>query len=431
MTRTFFMKSALVLLSFLFTSSLDNLANAEAATTGSVSEQIAKILLTTTGAPTYDSTSAASTSTPTSESPETAQHLSTRNESNNISDFELTNETSGHGLPFVHQIVPSAPSNQSVTKRHRSKNYASSECAKVIESNPEAKKSSHIINEMIDEYMLNPCKTKIWFVIELCEIIQATQIEIANYELYSSTLKDFTVYFSDSYPASDWKPIGHFTATDTRSLQTFELNQLGFGKFIRVELNSHYGNEHYCVISEVKVYGASMVDEYEKSESTLANDDNNPTADANSRLMAHRSRKTSAYRVYRNMMVNNPNVCQSFSLSGLSPISNNNQTKSQVQFDRHKEQMVKQILPSQPTQQPILNRTSPLKPSIFVELSNKLKALELSLKTQIEDMEKRLSDKTAFEKETEAKVDRLKVQFESFALIMIAYYVYKLMMDLM
>lgn len=76
----------------------------------------------------------------------------------------------------------------------------------------------------MDLYMLNPCSTKIWFVasaqclswsvsrhlnilkcfllllrfiIELCEPIQVRQLDIANFELFSSTPKDFLVSISD------------------------------------------------------------------------------------------------------------------------------------------------------------------------------------------------------------------------------------------
>ena len=308
--------------------------------------------------------------------------------------------------------------------KKRSKNYASGECAKVIESNPEAKKASYIINEMTDEYMLNPCKAKIWFVIELCDSIQATQIDIANYELYSSTPKDLTVYFSDTYPASDWKPIGHFTLSDTRTLQSFDLEQVGFGKFIRVEFHSHYGTEHYCVISEVKVYGASMMDDY------LVDEDNSVNHSNTTLKTRTLKRKISAYKVYRNMMVE-PYVC------GLTlDVPENRDSVKNATFEQPlqylKEQpVVKPILP-QPTQQPVNNnRTPPLKPSIFVELGNKVKTLEASLKAQTEDIERRLNEKNEVIKRTEAKVDKLKDQFQSFALIVIGYYVYKLMLDLM
>lgn len=78
--------------------------------------------------------------------------------------------------------------------------------------------------ENMDMYMLNPCSNKIWyvyifptyatserelsllgfprwfclrFIIELCEPVQVKQLDIANFELFSSTPKDFIVSISD------------------------------------------------------------------------------------------------------------------------------------------------------------------------------------------------------------------------------------------
>lgn len=334
-------------------------------------------------------------------------------------------------LPHYHDAIsaesnshqtPSRATNRPTTRPTISRNYASSDCAKVIESNPEAKKSSNIINEMTDEYMLNPCKAKIWFVIELCENIQATQIEIANYELYSSNPKDLTVYFSDTYPAPDWKPIGHFTVADSRTLQAFDLERVGFGKYIRVELHSHYGSEHYCVISEVKVFGNSMVEEYLADQSDIKSN--------TTQKVTKLKRKCSAYKVYRDMMLERK-------ISGLTPgippkSSSVQNVTSQQPFQMPKEPPIHKPLLPQPTQQPVVNnRTAPLKPSIFVELGNKVKTLEASFKGQIEDIERRMNEKIELVRTTEAKVDKLKLQFESFALIVLAYYVYKLMLDLM
>lgn len=308
---------------------------------------------------------------------------------------------------------------------NRSKNYASGECAKVIESNPEAKKASHIINGMTDEYMLNPCGAKIWFVIELCDSIQATLIEVASYELYSSNPKDFTVYVSDIYPAVAWNLIGHFTAADSRTLQAFDLKQVGFGKFIRVELHSHYGSEHYCVISEVKVYGASMMEEY-----LVAGENQQDNGNKTHKNQKIPKRKTSAYRVYRNMMTE-ANICGLTIEPSADTNSMPNKTVSKIFYEPKEQPIIKPIL-VQPTQQPIVNNKSAnLKPSIFVELGNKVKAMETSLKTQIEDIEKRLNEKNEMVRRAEAKVTKLKLQFESFALIIITYYVYKLMLDIM
>lgn len=166
------------------------------------------------------------------------------------------------------QKMPSpSPPGKKISSQKRRRNYSSYECgAKIVASNTEAEGKSRILNELVDDYMLNPCKAKIWFVIELCETVQANQIELANFELFSSCPKDFAVYSSDHFPSRDWVLLGTFTAAEQRVLQSFELKQEGFGKFIKIELLSHYGKEHYCPLSIVRIFGTSMVDEYEEME---------------------------------------------------------------------------------------------------------------------------------------------------------------------
>uniref|UniRef100_A0A914YTM5 SUN domain-containing protein n=1 Tax=Panagrolaimus superbus TaxID=310955 RepID=A0A914YTM5_9BILA len=51
---------------------------------------------------------------------------------------------------------------------------------------------------------------------------------------------------------------------DTRDVQTFQIPEQNiYTKSIRLELLTHYGKEHYCTLSSFRVYGISMVDEYE------------------------------------------------------------------------------------------------------------------------------------------------------------------------
>ncbi|KAM4605479.1 SUN domain-containing ossification factor [Polymixia lowei] len=151
-------------------------------------------------------------------------------------------------------------------------NYASVECgAKILGANTEAKSTSAILKENMDLYMLNPCSNKIWFVIELCEPIQLKQLDIANFELFSSTPKDFLVSISDRYPTNKWLKLGTFHARDERTVQSFPLDEhlyakyvKMFTKYIKVELVSHFGSEHFCPLSLIRVFGTSMVEEYEE-----------------------------------------------------------------------------------------------------------------------------------------------------------------------
>uniref|UniRef100_A0A8B9VD33 SUN domain-containing ossification factor n=1 Tax=Anas zonorhyncha TaxID=75864 RepID=A0A8B9VD33_9AVES len=169
---------------------------------------------------------------------------------------------------------PSAVGGQHSTKKVQKNrnNYASVECgAKILAANPEAKSTSAILMENMDLYMLNPCSTKIWFVIELCEPIQVKQLDIANHELFSSTPKDFLVSISDRYPTNKWIKLGTFHARDERNVQSFPLDEQMYAKYvkmfikyIKVELISHFGSEHFCPLSLIRVFGTSMVEEYEE-----------------------------------------------------------------------------------------------------------------------------------------------------------------------
>ncbi|XP_036825291.1 SUN domain-containing ossification factor isoform X6 [Oncorhynchus mykiss] len=173
----------------------------------------------------------------------------------------LSLHTSSSGIPPVKKV-----------QKNFKNNYASVECgAKMLSANTEAKSTSAILMENMDLYMLNPCSNKIWFVIELCEPIQVKQLDIANFELFSSTPKDFLVSISDRYPTNKWVKLGTFHARDERTVQSFPLDEQLYAKYvkmfikyIKVELISHFGSEHFCPLSLIRVFGTSMVEEYEE-----------------------------------------------------------------------------------------------------------------------------------------------------------------------
>ncbi|XP_029606776.1 SUN domain-containing ossification factor isoform X4 [Salmo trutta] len=171
----------------------------------------------------------------------------------------------------LHTSSSGSPPVKKVQKNFKN-NYASVECgAKMLSANTEAKSTSAILMENMDLYMLNPCSNKIWFVIELCEPIQVKQLDIANFELFSSTPKDFLVSISDRYPTNKWVKLGTFHARDERTVQSFPLDEQLYAKYvkmfikyIKVELISHFGSEHFCPLSLIRVFGTSMVEEYEE-----------------------------------------------------------------------------------------------------------------------------------------------------------------------
>uniref|UniRef100_A0A8C5BLC4 SUN domain-containing ossification factor n=1 Tax=Gadus morhua TaxID=8049 RepID=A0A8C5BLC4_GADMO len=172
----------------------------------------------------------------------------------------------------LHTSTNGSPHPVKKVKKNFKNNYASVECgAKILSANIEAKSTSAILMENMDLYMLNPCSNKIWFVIELCEPIQVKQLDIANFELFSSTPRDFLVSISDRYPTNKWVKLGTFHARDERTVQSFPLDEQLYAKYVKVlllfifvELLSHFGSEHFCPLSLIRVFGTSMVEEYEE-----------------------------------------------------------------------------------------------------------------------------------------------------------------------
>ncbi|KAA8521117.1 hypothetical protein F0562_011730 [Nyssa sinensis] len=141
-------------------------------------------------------------------------------------------------------------------------NYASaSKGAKVLAYNKEARGASNILSRDEDKYLRNPCSAEEKFVvIELSEETLVDTIEIANFEHYSSNLKDFELLGSLVYPTDTWVKLGSFTAGSVKHAQRFVLQEPKWVRYLKLILLSHYGSEFYCTLSVVEVYGIDAVE---------------------------------------------------------------------------------------------------------------------------------------------------------------------------
>ncbi len=161
-------------------------------------------------------------------------------------------------------------------------NYASGDCAaRIISSNPGASHPVAILSSSKDTSLRNLCSAPVKFVtIELCQEIKPETLVLANYELFSSTVNKFRVFGSKSLevPIKDWLLLGQFEAKPNHLDQIFSFAttriQGSFVKYLRINFDSHHGNEHFCPISSVRVYGKTMLDEF--NEDLESNTDNLP-----------------------------------------------------------------------------------------------------------------------------------------------------------
>ncbi|XP_013403946.1 SUN domain-containing ossification factor [Lingula anatina] len=180
------------------------------------------------------------------------------------------------------QVLPHTNGNTKSVKKPNI-NYASKSCgAKLVAHNPEARDTLSVLTENKDEYMINPCNIKKWFVVELCEPIQVRTLEIANFELFSSVPETFKAYVAERYPTKDWQLLGLFHAREERDVQSFHVDGQTYAKYVKFEMLTHYGKEHYCPVSILRVFGWNMNDLDDDGEDDQSPEDGSTAEDTGS-----------------------------------------------------------------------------------------------------------------------------------------------------
>ena len=136
--------------------------------------------------------------------------------------------------------------------------YASKSAGAIIlEKSPAMKGTSNLLNGDNDKYAIAPCAEKKFVVINLSEDILVKQVKLANYERYSSQLKDFQIMGSQTM--GDWVDLGTYTAEPGNGEQAFDLKEPAWARYLKFKFVTHYGSEHYCTYSQIKVHGSTML----------------------------------------------------------------------------------------------------------------------------------------------------------------------------
>lgn len=153
--------------------------------------------------------------------------------------------------------------------KHRS-NYASLDCAAAVhQANPSAKFASAILSGKKDKYMLSPCPAAMcteagctegqFVVVELCQHVRVDTLVLGNLEFFSSMFKRFEVRLASTLHAAEenWHFLGSFRARNVRGLQVFRIDNVpsSYYRYMRIDFMEHYGSEHYCPVSVLRVYG--------------------------------------------------------------------------------------------------------------------------------------------------------------------------------
>ncbi|PAA88845.1 hypothetical protein BOX15_Mlig014108g2, partial [Macrostomum lignano] len=141
------------------------------------------------------------------------------------------------------------------------KNVASTECgAKALDWNKEAKDVDAILTDNRDLYMKNLCSAEKWLDLQLCEPVRLRRLELANFELFSSAFKNVSLLAGDVHPPREWIQVANLTLNASRTWQIFDLHTDQFVQYIRLRFSEHWGSEHYCTLTHLRLMGILAAD---------------------------------------------------------------------------------------------------------------------------------------------------------------------------
>ena len=144
-------------------------------------------------------------------------------------------------------------------------NYAAYDSgAKLLASSSAMKKASSVLVSDDDRYMMVACEeAEKWLIVQLKEDILLETVELANYEHYASSIRDFTLYGSSVYPVEQWTLLGHFHAPLSHHAHFFTLPTRDHAvRYLKLIWETQWKEEYYCTLTHLRVYGRSVLEAF-------------------------------------------------------------------------------------------------------------------------------------------------------------------------
>jgi hypothetical protein len=89
---------------------------------------------------------------------------------------------------------------------------------------------------------------------------------LANFEFFSGVFKDFSVSVAKTYSTDvdGWTHVASYKAKNIRGVQSFHppTSLSDFYRYIRIDFETHYGNEYFCPVSLLRVYGLTHLEQW-------------------------------------------------------------------------------------------------------------------------------------------------------------------------
>lgn len=171
----------------------------------------------------------------------------------------------GHAQP-EQKVGLTNPSHSKAKGPQAEVNYAAEKAgAVVLQSSHSLVGAKNLLDDDKDKYARSPCDQSKWLIINLSEDIRIDSLVLANYEKFSSMVKDFQVLYSVKCPSLDgdedsdgWMELGTFQAKEKAGEQRFQVDPPRYARYLKVRLLSHWSREFYCTLSQIKVLGSTL-----------------------------------------------------------------------------------------------------------------------------------------------------------------------------
>lgn len=188
--------------------------------------------------------------------------------------------------------------------KHVAVDYASKSVgALILDSSPNFQGASNLLQSDRDKYAIVPCEEPSkYVVIGLSEDILVKQIVIANYERYSSHMREIRLSGSatTAMGRDNWVDLGTYVTTagdGSSGKQIFGLTEQTWARYLKAEFLSHHGDEFYCTVSQISVHGSTVLQGFHEQwgeDESSQNDDVESASDTESEAMSSSDQTTTA-----------------------------------------------------------------------------------------------------------------------------------------
>lgn len=147
--------------------------------------------------------------------------------------------------------------------------------ALILDKSKDFQGTSNLLVADKDKYAMIPCDKEgvKYVIIGLSEEILVKSIQLSSYEKFSSRTKHFEVLGSQTYPVmEEWEELGTFDAKPwykENKEQSFELIRPSWARYLKFRFLDHYGDEHYCAYTQIKVHGSTTLQGFHEMQAEI------------------------------------------------------------------------------------------------------------------------------------------------------------------